>query len=499
VLDLRPDQPFDGGRAPGGDALFVLPAGNYRVSAIALGLDGAPNRRCARAATTAAVFARMTSEVELAILCDGKDTGGLDVVVTVHDAPVITKLTLDPGKFISTCTKVSMEVTAVVDPPGPLTYAWTISAAPAGSTPVLDASGSHATFLTTTPGDYEITVTVTAASGLSTSLTFPLHVSGPAVDKCGPHECAPEESCFNRTDDDCDGLADCADPDCNRDAVCVPDPAGGGFALGVTVGAGEPCPPGFASPEVINTGLSAGSSCGGCSCGAGTTVCGLKRIDYVGPDQRANCMANNGVAVGPPILGGSLTISSGMSHGGCEPAGGGTTGGFFSSTRFADAFDVTMSCGAPAGSPLLPAATWASTRTFCVASGAGGGCGAGQRCVPRAPAPAARCVLATGAAICPAGYGATGAVYTGFADARTCSACSCGGPTGGSCDGVHLQQSFICSASDASFIDKPLGLGDCGDEFSYRLGGSATPPMCAAASPILGAATPTGLHTLCCL
>ena len=55
--------------------------------------------------------------------------------------------------------------------------------------------------------------------------------------------CVPKtEDCLNGLDDDCDGLADCADPDCVPTTVCVPSLTG---QVGTTITAGT-CPAGFA-------------------------------------------------------------------------------------------------------------------------------------------------------------------------------------------------------------------------------------------------------------
>ena len=47
-----------------------------------------------------------------------------------------------------------------------------------------------------------------------------------AETQCGcPEDCglppSSETSCSNGADEDCDGLVDCADPDCGQDAACT--------------------------------------------------------------------------------------------------------------------------------------------------------------------------------------------------------------------------------------------------------------------------------------
>jgi len=408
---------------------------------------------------------------------------------------MITRLVLDPGKFIDTCQTTSMDVTAVVPSGAPLAYAWTVTAEPAGAAPTLSTGGSHATFSTNIPGDYEVTVTATAPTGQATSLSFPLHVGGAAQAACG---CQSTELCFNGVDDDCDGLVDCDDPDCNPTAVCVPDPGAGSFAVGVALtGGGAACPPSFGSPTTINSGLTGAQSCDGCSCGPGQTTCSLQSIDYLGDDQLDNCLANNLVNTTSAVE--RLIITSGESDGNCTPAGGGVASGIRVSTRWPDALQTSLSCGAPSGSPSLPAATWANMMTFCPAAVQGAGCAAGQRCVPRADPSvgSVECVLAVGTASCPAGYTDSGPKYGGFDDQRSCGACSCSNPSGGSCAGVTLHQRTSCGTPDDRVV--PFGFGDCGMEFSYLLSGSPAAPLCDSSSPVLGSLTPTDPFTLCCL
>ncbi len=54
-------------------------------------------------------------------------------------------------------------------------------------------------------------------------------ICDPAEDLCGcPVDCGPipAENCTDGADNDCDGLADCADADCAADPACAPPPAG---------------------------------------------------------------------------------------------------------------------------------------------------------------------------------------------------------------------------------------------------------------------------------
>jgi hypothetical protein len=155
------------------DGLFVLPPGDYRICATPLAGD-TPSQQCARASTTATVVSQQTNEVVLVSQCAGAGNGGLDVVVTLNDPPLITALSIKPSKFITTCESATLAVGAT-DPNGDaVTYAWSIVSGPAGAS--LTAAGSMATF-SGGAGDYVLQVVVTDVYAAAASLTFPIHVS----------------------------------------------------------------------------------------------------------------------------------------------------------------------------------------------------------------------------------------------------------------------------------------------------------------------------------
>jgi hypothetical protein len=197
-IHLEGDPP--GGDAhPFGDALFVLPPGDYRVCATPLLADGTASPDCAPVEGTATVIAEATVEIVLVSQCAGDPKGALDVVVALNDPPHIANLTLDPSKFSENCGPVTMAVSAS-DPNGDaLTYTWTLVAAPAGQTATLtDLGGGAGLFEGTGPGAYSITVVVGDGHSATASLTFPIHVSGdcgPPPPVCPSAQPAPNSAC----------------------------------------------------------------------------------------------------------------------------------------------------------------------------------------------------------------------------------------------------------------------------------------------------------------
>jgi hypothetical protein len=148
---------------------------------------------------------------------------------------------------------------------------------------------------------------------------------------------------------------------------------------------------------------------------------------------------------------------------------------------------------------------WASTMKFCPTVLRGAGCATGEVCVPRpppaTPAPSA-CVSYPGARACPAGTTKLQNAdwFTGAMDGRSCGACACGAPTGGSCAQlfVHVGNDYTC---DPNTADVGSGRKVCfGTSYSPGLvvRGTPTPGTCVPSTNTAGAVMPTGRRTVCC-
>lgn len=183
---LDPDD-GDGEQHRFGDAFFVLPPGDYLVCADPLQQDGDSSEECAPAFDGINVFAERTTEIVMISECEGNPTGAGDIVVALNDPPHIDDLTIYPSKFITTCERGKIHVSAD-DPNGDdLSYAWSVVTKPSGSNPWLGAYGSMAFFKSTKRGDYELKVVVTDAHGRTAALRFPMHVSEGSCGGCGPY------------------------------------------------------------------------------------------------------------------------------------------------------------------------------------------------------------------------------------------------------------------------------------------------------------------------
>ncbi|HMJ56934.1 MAG TPA: hypothetical protein VK540_32925 [Polyangiaceae bacterium] len=288
------------------------------------------------------------------------------------------------------------------------------------------------------------------------------------------------EQCFNNLDDDCDGVSDCADPDCAAVAVCEPV---SGFTFGTTVDPAINCPSSFSGGgPVLQGALDPGSGCTGCGCTPTTTDCTpVSLFTYA---TQADCLSrsNSNQSISIPQL------TTGCTGVGFQlPWSGYTVDGSFN-----------QKCSTT-GMAKLSTPTWGSSTKFCAAaSSSSTGCSAGNVCVPKPTGLA--CLLAAGPVSCPGGFTPQN-LYTGYSDTRVCS-CSCTA-SGGNCNDVVINITGTLAPTCDDFTGAYLGAGACGTtqytQFGYKFSGSPTnPTACTTANDQQGSLTPTGQQTLCC-
>jgi len=339
---------------------------------------------------------------------------------------------------------------------------------------------------------------VDAAAGGVAGADAATDATNDAVIEAAPEvpACVPKtEDCFNGMDDDCDGMPDCADPDCTPSAVCVPRPSGD---VGASVaGAGAPCPPGFAmSATYGSTPQPGGSACTGCQCTSGgrVTGCTSNLTTYT---SDADCAAGtNGRAAA------SITLA----YTACTTPDTNTPYVFGAQLS---AWQVATTPCVAAGTPVKPTPSFATSTTFCKASRVSDvgktGCAAGFVCMPK-PATGGACVLLADASACPAATKTGQVVYAGLTDTRTCAACSCT-LSGASCDALTLQMGSDYSCG-VDMADIKGGQRNCTTKQpasgvytpGYALVGTPNNGTCTPSSSVSGGAvTPTGGHSLCCL
>lgn len=244
------------------------------------------------------------------------------------------------------------------------------------------------------------------------------------------------EDCLNGEDDDGDGKRDCDDEDCGEGYACVslpPDGWSGPAALYIGPSDAPPsCPEDF--PSAVYNGyldlLDEPAQCSACACDPASVkaTCSPQEIAlYVGKQCSGSVKSNPQSGIGCTIVFNAGSPSSYAANppgvtfsGACEPSG---------------------------GEPMVAPPAWATVALACEREGFGKGCGA-QVCAPkgRLPFQAPLCVWREGDQMCPEAYSVKQQVLTDepgdVVDARGCSPCACGKPTG------------TCSAATTLFQDQ---------------------------------------------
>lgn len=320
--------------------------------------------------------------------------------------------------------------------------------------------------------------------------------TGPCVD-------SGAEVCGNGVDDDCNGLADCADPACGAYACSPGVPAGAGwtvvaalFAQGTNMPAA--CPAGYGTGTVLGEGPT--SSAATCSCACGGNPCLSAQASNVQwRTGSSNC--NDGTN--------SILLDGACHAFNANASGGAILGGSFAPPGLGAA---SRAC---TDMVTKPGVTFAATVRLCAApgpsadggagGGGGGGCTGGGSCEPR-PAEGMLCIRHDGNVACPAGLsyhvvGAPGALT----DNRSCGACGCAA-TACTTQNVGFYTDQTCQTSVATSTDTGSA-GSCGagsvigDPAAASYSKYLAVANCGAASPnpaLTGTVSFASPVTLCC-
>ncbi|MFT3922806.1 MAG: hypothetical protein QM778_09745 [Myxococcales bacterium] len=293
---------------------------------------------------------------------------------------------------------------------------------------------------------------------------------------------ASTEDCFNGTDDDCDGLPDCADSECTGPAACAPE----GMALGFLQAAGSTCPTGTTpDAQPLHQNPQSGS-CQGCGCGAvSATTCVATVSGTTG-----SCPSG-----GTPIATYNFTTINSYT---CSS----NAVSYDNWYGFHATFTTTPGTCPPNGSPKPSMLAWNSDAVFCRILRSGTGCGTGQVCLPRNDTvPTAKLCDQIASGSCQASQ-TTQTWYTGADDGRSCGACKCTA-SGAGCSNVKVQfgsdygcDAYIVVVGDGETACSPQQYGNYSPE--AKLIGTPTNATCAASAPLQGSILPVGATTLCC-
>jgi len=284
-------------------------------------------------------------------------------------------------------------------------------------------------------------------------------------------------------------------PTCSGGFACIPEvPAGWQGPMEVYAGMAAPpaCTTGFAQSVGANDVLQAPAATCGCSCGPSTITCNPPTMAFT---DSMTCGAVGACATTSLTPNVCQTLDE-RSH--CATA-------VTLDMSLLAGTSVTGSC-TPAPVRDVPQYTWGVQARGCASTVAPArvNCGSGQICAPTPGAGFAQklCISHAGDVACPgSGYGVKHLYYTSVDDTRTCTDCTCGSPTGGSCSFSVVGYSSSdksCSGNAITYLPgtKCAGVQQPGD---FRLTIAPTNGSCAAStSSATGTATPSGPVTVCC-
>lgn len=271
-----------------------------------------------------------------------------------------------------------------------------------------------------------------------------------------------------------DGQPNDASPSC----TCTPQPPTGWTLVALSTSQASCAGAWTGSSSTTYDGLDAGAPTCGCTCAPSGAGC----VVTFSWDQNCTCGCE-GCCSGNTVLF--------LPANGCAPATVQASSDMSVSAPYYDA-GASPSC-TPQLTTSLPPTSWARTVTSCSPTLpiGQGTCGAGDQCVPAAPAGFAVCVEQAGDLTCP--FGTKQLEYGGVNDTRGCSSCTCNGPTGFACGGSTV----VYTANDCSGASSPLQCGPAGNSVQFVASPGGT---CGASSvSATGSATPTGPVTFCCL
>ncbi len=225
---------------------------------------------------------------------------------------------------------------------------------------------------------------------------------------------------------------------------------GGGSGSGAPHEAGSACPggqscvpaapPGWSGPVALYAGTSASP---GCPAGSSPALQGGSGLTAP-PATCSACTCSGAVTCtapafamyGDPECNGSSCATGTATQAACSVAP--STCGVVAVGIQVQSSPSATGCAPSAQNPVTPPVSWSTSATGCAVSPAAA-CGASAVCVPATSSGVQACIYQPGDASCPPGpYATKQLLFTGVADTRGCSACSCGTPPGATCSGGSI-------------------------------------------------------------
>jgi len=307
--------------------------------------------------------------------------------------------------------------------------------------------------------------------------------------------CAPTEDCTNGVDDDCNGLADCADPSCTMAGfACTAAAIPTGWSLVAYSATTRPvCPALYGAEQAIVSDPAGAPDACGCVCSGSSAVC-AGTASYSGyPNACAT---------------GATSVNLAVNNGACGAVGTTVTAGDYYQLYFASTASAQQGTCSGAGKiTSAPAPTFSAGATCAAPAQLGGGCSAGV-CAPPTGSVFAACVAHSGNVACPT-FGFTQQVLAstgspGYVDMRACGACPCATSlTCGTVSNVALFDNATCAGGAAYNINTGCQLAGGGAgigsyEVAYAVSGDATCQPTGSSNPAGSVTLDANVETICC-
>ncbi|HEY8039601.1 MAG TPA: hypothetical protein VIF15_07395 [Polyangiaceae bacterium] len=307
------------------------------------------------------------------------------------------------------------------------------------------------------------------------------------------------ENCTNGVDDNCNGLVDCADPQCvPQGFACTAGDVPAGWTVVAFSATTRPvCPGSYGTEQAVVSNVSGAAASCACACSGTAAQCvGLAGYYYYGTNQSAcgtattvnNANINNGACTGTgdsipnntwyELLSTTPTVQQGTCSGSGQVSG--------------SLQPVTTSAGA----------------TCSVAKPLGAGCSGNQACVPTTGTTFLQCIAHPGDVNCPA-FGFTTKTLAstgnpGYVDSRGCGGCSCSTNLQ-SCaplTSMAFYSNNNCTGTSWPIYNSCTGEVAGGTALSYKINVTETgDPSCqpsSGSSPTGTVTLDSNVETICC-
>jgi hypothetical protein len=297
------------------------------------------------------------------------------------------------------------------------------------------------------------------------------------------------EICDDGIDNDCNGVADCADPACSAGYACI-DPVPDGWSYVAFAGnTTTACPAGFGASTDLKTVTGDGSG-GTCSCSCNATGTGCTSSAYALKTGTGVCDTTTGSILSNSAACQAFSTPPDLATGAfaqvVAPAAGGSCNKAVTKGSSVPAIKDGRQCAAPPRG--------------------GKGCPGTQVCVPK-PATMQLCAMKPSVDACPAAFSVKRTAGTGATDQRVCNdaSCTCTGPT---CTGpLSLFSNANCMGGKSTTIaaggacQSPPG-GDFGMNGSAKGYTSTIAGACSTAggfnNAVSGSIAFANQETICC-